>query len=137
MPISRFAFGLALALGVLLEVDAGADELMPMDTASVDPDLLKSMYGPWVITDQSGGKRCNVVLKDEPTIGGSVIDVDPGCATVFPVMADIAAWRLMESWAIYLVDAERNTRIRFTTPDDAYVADPETDGIYTILHPQQ
>lgn len=137
MPISRFALGLALALGVLLEVDAGADELMPMDTASVDPDLLKSMYGPWVITDQSGGKRCNVVLKDEPTIGGSVIDVDPGCATVFPVMADIAAWRLMESWAIYLVDAERKTRIRFTTPDDAYVADPETDGIYTILHPQQ
>ena len=137
MPISRFALGLALALGVLLEADAGADELMPMDTASVDPDLLKSMYGPWVITDQSGGKRCNVVLKDEPTIGGSVIDVDPGCATVFPVMADIAAWRLMESWAIYLVDAERKTRIRFTTPDDAYVADPETDGIFTILHPQQ
>ena len=137
MPISRFALGLALALGFLLEADAGADELMPMDTASVDPDLLKSMYGPWVITDQSGGKRCNVVLKDEPTIGGSVIDVDPGCATVFPVMADIAAWRLMESWAIYLVDAERKTRIRFTTPDDAYVADPETDGIFTILHPQQ
>ena len=137
MPISRFAFGLALALGFLPAAAACADELMPMDTASVDPDLLKSMYGPWVITDQSGGKRCNVVLKDEPTIGGSVIEIDPGCATVFPVMADIAAWRLMEGWAITLVDPERKTRIRFTTPDDVYVADPETDGIFTILHPQQ
>jgi Protease inhibitor Inh len=136
MPVSRFAFGLALALGCLPAAALWAEELMPMDTASVDADLLKSMHGPWVIADQSGDKRCNIVLKDDPTIGGSVIDVDPGCATVFPVMADIAAWRLMESWAIYLVDAERNTRIRFTTPDEAYVADPETDGIYTILRPQ-
>ena len=137
MTISRFAAGLALVLGLLLASAAFADDLMPMDIACVDPDMLKSIYGPWVIADQSGGKRCNVVLKDEPTIGGSVIDVDPGCATIFPVMADIAAWRLMESWAIYLVDAERKTRIRFTTPDDAYVADPETDGIFTILQPQQ
>ena len=121
MPIFRLAFGLALMLGFLPAATACADELMPMDTASVDSDLLTSMYGAWVITDRSGGKRCNVVLKDEPTIGGSVIDVDPGCATVFPVMADIAAWRLMESWAIYLVDVERSTRIRFTTPDDAIV----------------
>lgn len=137
MPISRFAFSLALALGILHGAAACADELMPMDTASVDPDMLKSMFGPWVITDQSGDRACEVVLKEEPTIGGSVIEVDPGCAKVFPVMADIAAWRLMDSWAIYLVDAERKTRIRFTTPDDAYVADPETDGIFTILQPQQ
>ena len=107
---------------------------MPMDTAV--GGMLKSIYGPWVITDQSGDKRCNVVLKDEPTIGGSVIDVDPTCSSVFPVMADIAAWRLMENWAIYLVDAERKTRIRFTTPDNEYVADPETDGIFTILQPR-
>jgi hypothetical protein len=134
-PIARFAFALALLLASL--PFARAEELMPLDTASVDPDMLKGMYGPWVITDQSGARRCNVVLKDEPTIGGLVIDVDPACAKVFPVMADIAAWRLMESWAIYLVDPVRKTRIRFTTPDDAYVADPETDGIFTILQPQQ
>ena len=70
-------------------------------------------------------------------ICGSVIDVDPDCAKIFPVMADIAAWRLMENWAIDLADAERKTRIRFTTPDDAYVADPETDGIFTIVQPEE
>jgi hypothetical protein len=113
-----------------------ADELRPMDTAGVDPELLKSFYGPRVIADASGDKTCKVDLKDEPTIGGSVIDVDPGCAKVFPVMDEIAAWRLMESWGIDLVDATRKTRIRFTTPDDAYVADPEVDGIFTILQPQ-
>ncbi len=108
-----------------------------MDTSGVDPEMLKSFYGPWVITDQSAAKRCNVMLKDEPTIGGSVIKVDRGCVKLFPVMDEIAAWRLMESWGIDLVDATRKTRVRFTTLDAAYIAIPEVDGIYTILQPQQ
>jgi hypothetical protein len=137
MTIARTIAGLVLALGLMQAAAAFADDLMPMDTTAVDPDMLKSMYGPWIITDESGDKRCKVVLTDEPTIGGSVIEVDPGCEKAFPVMADVAAWRLMESWGIYLVDAERKTRIRFTTPDNEYIADPETDGIFTILQPQQ
>ena len=47
-------------------------------------------------------------------------------------MADITAWRLLQGWTIDLADAERKTRIRFTTPDDSYVAYPEVDGIFTI-----
>jgi hypothetical protein len=137
MTIARIIAGLALTLGLLHASAAFADDLMPMDTTSVDPDLLKSVYGPWTITDATGDKRCNVVLTDEPTIGGSVITVDPACEKTFPVMADIAAWRLMEGWGIDLADTERKTRIRFTTPDTAYVAEPETDGISTILQPQQ
>jgi hypothetical protein len=135
MRISGFLLGVALS--VLGVAAASAQELMPMDTSGVDPVMLKSFYGSWLITDQSEAKRCNVVLKDEPTIGGSVIDVDPGCVRLFPVMGEIAAWRLMESWGIDLVDATRKTRVRFTTPDAAYIAIPEVDGIYTILQPQQ
>jgi hypothetical protein len=120
-----------------MPVAASAQDLMPMDTSGVDPELLKSFYGPWVIVDRSGDKTCKVELKDEPTIGGSVIDIDPDCPKVFPIMEEIGAWRLMESWGIDLVDATRKTRIRFTTPDAAYVADPEVDGIFTILQPQQ
>ena len=134
---ARVVAGLALALGLLSGSAVSADDLMPMDTSGVDPDMLKSMYGPWVIADESGGKRCNVVLTDEPTIGGSVIHVDPACEKTFPVMADIAAWRLMANWGIDLADAERKTRVRFTTPDNAYVAEPETDGIFTILQPEE
>jgi Protease inhibitor Inh len=137
MTIARIVAGLMLALGLSYALAAFADDLMPMDTTGVDPGLLKSMYGPRVISDATGDKRCKVVLTDQPTIGGLVITVDPACEKTFPVMADIAAWRLMEGWGIDLADAERKTRIRFTTPDDAYVAEPETDGISTILQPQQ
>ena len=137
MTLARIMAGLALALGLVQAAAAFADDLMQMRTTAVDPDMLKSMYGPWVITDTTGGKPCTVVLTDEPTIGGSVIEVDPGCEKTFPVMADIASWRLMEGWGINLADAERKTRIRFTTPENEYIAQPETDGSFTILQPQQ
>ena len=137
MIIGRALFGLALALFVVPLPSALAQELLPMNTTGVDPDMLKSFYGSWVIANQAGDKTCKVELKDEETIGGSAIDIDPGCPKVFPVMDEIAAWRLMEGWGIDLVDATRKTRIRFTTPDAAYIAQPEVDGIFTILQPAQ
>lgn len=121
----------ALALG--LSGVAQAQELRPLDLADVDPDLVGDMFGTWEIRDLEGGKSCKVVLKRDEVIGGMQIDVDPACPKVFPVMGDIAAWRLMDGWAIDLVDAERKLRIRFTTPDLEYVASPETDGIFTIV----
>ena len=84
MTIARIIAGLALTLGLLQASAAFADDLMPMDTTGVDPDLLKSMYGPWVITDATGDKRCNVVLTDEPTIGGSVIRSIPAAKRPSP-----------------------------------------------------
>jgi hypothetical protein len=135
MILDRLLRGLA-PIVLLWPLAALAQDAMPMDTSQVDPALVKSFYGPWVIADRSGDKTCKVDLTEEPTIGGSVIDVDPGCAKVFPIMDEIGAWRLMENWEIDLVDATRKTRIRFTTPDESYVADPETDGIFTILQPE-
>lgn len=137
MKLSPILLGLWLgAIGAPCTV-AFAQDLMPMGTDGVDPDMLKSMYGKWIVTDESDKKHCDVVLKDEETIGGSVIDVDPNCAKLFPVMGEIAAWRLMESWGIDFVDATRKTRVRFTMPDDRYIAIPEVDGIFTILQPEQ
>lgn len=125
-------FVTALSLVVILQGPTLAQDAQPMDTDAVDPQSLKEFYGPWEIRDDSGKKTCRVVLKPDQTIGGSEIQIDPACPAVFPVMDDITAWRLMQGWGIDLVDAERRTRISFFTPDNAYVAQPETDGIFTI-----
>ena len=42
MTIARIIAGLALALGLLQAAAAFADDLMPMDTTGVDPDLLNT-----------------------------------------------------------------------------------------------
>ncbi|QND51438.1 AprI/Inh family metalloprotease inhibitor [Phyllobacterium sp. 628] len=123
----------ALALFATLPVTAAlAQEVAPMDLDSIDPDLLESFYGPWQIRNENGDKLCKVVLKKETTIGGTQIEIDPACAKTFPIMGEITAWRLKENWTIELVDALRKTRITFETPDDNYIAEPETDGIFTI-----
>lgn len=126
----------AAALASMLALSAGLaqadDDLVPMDTSAVDPALLEDFYGPWIVSDESGARACRVVLEKEATIGGSAIEVDPGCAAIFPVMDEIASWRLLQGWGIALADATRRTRLVFTTPDERYVAGEEVDGIFTI-----
>jgi hypothetical protein len=45
MRFARRLRGLVLALAVIPVPAALADDLQPMDTSAVDPDLLKSFYG--------------------------------------------------------------------------------------------
>ena len=84
--------------------------------------MLADVFGTYEIRDKSGRKRCRFVLLREAAIGGMGIDVDPQCKAAFPVMDDIAGWRLLQSWTIDLIDPLRKTRIRFETPDNRYVA---------------
>lgn len=97
------------------------EPVKPLDVKAVDPAMVAGVYGAYEIRDKSGKKRCRVTLLKEPGIGGSQIDIAPGCDKAFPVMADIAAWRLLESWTIDLVDPLRKTRVRFATPDNRYI----------------
>lgn len=105
----------------------------PLDLDSVDPAMAADFLGDWSIQNADGSKTCKVTLHKDQVIGGMQIDVDPHCGKVFPVMDDVASWRLLEGWEIVLVDATRKSLIRFFTPDNAYVAEPETDGIATIV----
>ena len=98
------------------------EPVKPLDTKDVEPAMLADMYGTWEIRDKSGKKRCRIMLLKEPGIGGNQVEVAPGCDRAFPIMADISAWRLLEGWGIDLVDPLRKIRIRFTTPDNRYVA---------------
>lgn len=122
----------ALQFGVAYAEEPVFEPLPLLDLAEVSPDFADDMFGRWTISDDLAAKTCAVELLREPVIGGMRIDVGPGCAEAFPVMADITAWRLLEGWVIDLADAERKTRVRFSTPDERYVAVPEVDGIATI-----
>lgn len=109
--------------------------LQPLNLKEVDPAMIGDIFGPWEILDEGGKKRCRIVLTKETTIGGYAIEVADNCKKSFPVMDEITGWRLLEGWAIDLIDATRKTRIRFTTPDERYVATPEVDGISRLVKP--
>lgn len=122
---------LALAL-IALTAPASAGEIPSLDLAAIDQEMLAAFFGPWEVRNADGSRTCIVNLTREPAIGGLAIEVSEDCARVFPVMDEVAAWRLLEGWVIVFADATRKELIRFTTPDETYVADPETDGIATI-----
>ena len=124
-----------LAFAILTST-AHAQDAIPLDLNSVDRALVKDFLGTYLIENADGKKTCEVKLTRKETIGGMVIKVAPSCAKTFPIMDDVASWRLYENWEIALADATRHQLIRFTTPDNEYVADPETDGISTIRKKQ-
>ena len=117
----RFAFALAL-LGVPPAAHAyDFEPLKPLDLREVDPAMLKGAFGAYEIRDKAGRKRCRIVLTQQQAIGGYAVELAPDCSKAFPVMADIAGWRLLEGWAIDLIDPLRKTRVRFSTPDARYI----------------
>lgn len=119
LVIALIAFA-AGATGVAHAYDF--EPVQPLDVKSVGPSMLNDVYGAYEIRDKSGKKRCRITLLKEPGIGGSQVEVAPGCDKAFPVMADISAWRLLEGWLIDLVDPLRKIRVRFQTPDNRYIA---------------
>ncbi|MGE3873197.1 MAG: AprI/Inh family metalloprotease inhibitor [Parvibaculaceae bacterium] len=122
------------AMGLLVLLGAGtASAQALMDLDAVDQAVLDDFLGDWSIQNADASRSCKVKLTREVTIGGLEVDVDPDCPRVFPVMQHVTAWRLYEDWQIVLVDATRKSLISFSTPDNAYAADPETDGITTIV----
>ena len=112
---------------------AHAQSDTPMDMKTVDQKEFKTFLGLYVISDQSGKKKCRVRLKPDETIGGMAIDINKKCAKTFPVMGEVTSWRLNEGWTIVLADATRKSLIRFYTPDAEYISDKEIDGIFTIV----
>ena len=103
------------------------------DAAPAGPALIAEYAGDWQVTDAEATKTCSVTLDAEATIGGSVIVVAPDCAGMFPVMGEIAAWRLYENGDIVFADATRRERLRFYTPDDSYISVEEVDGIVRLV----
>lgn len=136
LPSHRLAIAAALIATAFTASTTRAQTPEPIDTTTLDETGRGDILGNWIITDQTGTKTCRVTFDAEATIGGYVIEIDPACAATFPVMDDVAAWRLYEGWQIVLADSTRKELIRFTTPDDTYVAEPATDGIFTIARPK-
>lgn len=132
----RLAFAAALMLTAFVPATAPAETLEPIDLATLDETGKSDILGNWIISDEAGAKTCRVTFSAEATIGGYVIEVDPACAAAFPVMDEVAAWRLYENWQIVLADATRKELIRFSTPDDTYLAEPATDGVFTLVRPE-
>lgn len=128
LPISQWVTAFAGIANLLLTaLPSYAEEAAPPS-----PAMIKDYAGKWQVTDADAMRTCAVTLGTGSTIGGNVIEIPPDCAKTFPVMDEVAAWRLYENGDIVFADATRKQRLRFYTPDDSYIAVEEIDGIVRL-----
>jgi hypothetical protein len=100
-----------------------------------DPAMLEDVYGAWEIQDAQGRETPPQPRRSEERRRhrSPQIDFAKDCAKTFPVIDDIARLRLYGGGTIGFADATSKSRIRFPTPDNSYVAEPQTGGIFIIV----
>jgi len=92
---------------------------------------LKGAYEIW--EDFEGGKVCPLALDDEQSIGGFALEGDDQCMEPFKLTGDPNAWFLDDEGWLVLIDAARQTLVRFR-PDEkgGFYADRTADRLESL-----
>ncbi|WP_439573557.1 AprI/Inh family metalloprotease inhibitor [Phreatobacter sp.] len=97
----------------------------------VDPDILRSLAGSWLVAPINGAPGCRVRLGAEPAIGGHALELEPDCAAKVPAIASAAAWHPVGG--LTLISATRQPLLRFTENEDASYSAPEPAPGYVLV----
>jgi hypothetical protein len=105
-----------------------------LDAAAAQTPLLndaaKAVVGAWEFSNADRDRRCAITLKSEAAAGSLKLELDRGCAGVFPFMKDVAGWTLAENDFLRLVDAKGKAILEFSQVEDGmYEAPRPGEGI--------
>jgi len=90
-------------------------------TAQAPPPLgesAKAMLGTWEFSNADRDKICTATFKSEATAVGFKVEFDKNCASVFPIVAQVAGWIFPENDLLRLVDAHKKSLIEFSEVED-------------------
>jgi len=90
---------------------------VPAGAQGIDPGILRSLAGPWLVAPASGEPGCRITLSTATTIGGYGLTVAADCAQRVPAIAAAAAWSPVDG--ISLTGPTRQTLLRFRENEDA------------------
>jgi hypothetical protein len=111
-----------------LAVSAGALHAQPAPDG--DP---KSMAGAWEISNAARDKKCGVTFSADVAPGGHKVQLDEGCAAVFPTIADAAIWAIGANQALRLLDSKGSALLEFTEVESGmYEGERKGEGLYFL-----
>lgn len=106
----------------------------PARAQAVDPRIVQSLAGDWLVAPMSGAPGCRVTLAAGPAIGGHGLTLAADCAAKVAVIAGAAAWHPVGGFS--LLDAARRPLLRFTENEDAsYSAGEPAPGYVLVRAP--
>src|SRR5579862_6653398 len=77
-------------------------------------DAAKDMVGPWEISNAERDRRCVITFSVDAVPGGLKLALDPGCATVFPMLKDVVVWTIQATGPLRLLDGKGNAALEMS-----------------------
>jgi Protease inhibitor Inh len=77
-------------------------------------EAAQAMVGGWEMSNVDRDRRCPLTFSVEPAPGGYKLDLDAGCPTAFPSLANVAAWMFGPKDVLRFVDAKGAAVLEFT-----------------------
>jgi len=111
-----------------------AAPLMLAATAPAPPsDAAKAMVGKWEFSNADRDKLCTITFKNETVAAGMKLEFDRACASVFPFVKEIVAWRFAERDFLRLLDAKGRSLLEFSEVESGIFEAPRPrEGILFI-----
>ena len=121
----------AIALAVCIAGTASAQMPAPVAPA-VLTDAAKGVLGTWEFSNADRDKICTATFKADPVKVGLKVEFDANCATLFPLVADVAGWAYAENDLLRLLDSSGRSLVEFSEVEDRIFEAP-TPGVGVLF----
>jgi hypothetical protein len=95
-------------------------------------DSAKKAIGTWEFSNADRDKVCTAVFKSDRTAVGYKVEFDPNCASLFPLVADVAGWTFPDNGLLSLLDAQSKALVEFSEVEDGIFEAP-TPGVGVLF----
>jgi Protease inhibitor Inh len=127
---------LAPIVGLLLPIvfcAGAAAQTEPVPPPQLPPgDTGRSLVGGWELSNADHDRTCTITFKTDAGQGGSKLELDPSCASVFPLTKPIVAWKFTPRDVLQLIDARGRAAIEFSEVETGMYEAERPEGIYFL-----
>ena len=95
-------------------------------------DSAKALIGTWEFSNADRDRICSVTFKSDPTPVGFKVEFDKNCASLFPIVAEVAGWIYPENDLLRLLDSHKKSLIEFSEVEDNIYEAP-TPGLGVLF----
>lgn len=95
-------------------------------------DSGRALVGGWELSNADHDRTCTITFKSDAGQGGSKLELDPSCGTVFPLTKPVVAWKFTPRDVLQLIDARGRAAIEFSEVETGMYEAERPEGVYFL-----
>lgn len=92
----------------------------------------KGLLGSWEFSNADRDKICTATFKADRTLVGFKVEFDVNCASLFPLVSDVAGWTFPDNDLLRFVDGQGRVLVEFSEVEDGIYEAP-TPGVGVLF----